>query len=74
MDKEKAVQIVSEWAQEIEKGLTSTTEYAKIYMNTMSIANTVYNSNSYVFKCGYIKSIIGNREFSCPSVCGLTDH
>ena len=73
MNKEQAVGIITEWAQQIEKGLTSTTEYDKIYMNTISIANTVYNSNRYVFKCGYIKSIIGNREFSCPSVCGLKD-
>ena len=72
MDKEKAVEIITEWAQNIERGLTSTTEYGKIYMNTMSIANAVYNSNRYVFKCGYIKSIIGNREFSCPSVCALS--
>jgi DNA polymerase elongation subunit (family B) len=69
----KAVENVVNWTLRIPKGLTSTTDYGTIKKNVESIANTIYNSDNYVFECGYIKSLIKHQGFDCPAKCVLSD-
>lgn len=70
---EEAIERVSEWTMRIPKGLTSATNHATIKQNVTSVARSIYNGGTYVFSCGFAKSLIARSGFECPTVCVLKD-
>ena len=73
IEMDEAISQVTNWALNIEKGLTSTTDYGKLLENTSSIAKTIYNDTKYIFKCEYIKSLMRGRDFNCSNMCVLKE-
>jgi len=70
---EEAVEILTEWTLNIPPEYTSIRGETAIRNNITSVLRTVYEGDSYVFRCEFIIPLLKDRGFKCPNNCVLAD-